>query len=331
MKRALKEGWFRLREASGAGRLQRWLHRGDLRIVTYHGVEDSDDAVVNFDRLQVGPELFRRQVEALATLYRVRPLGELMTSVAVGDPWPERSLAITFDDGYRNNFEVAAPILRQLGLPATFFVTHDYLAGRDYPWWYTLRAAIGGTPRTEVEPPGGGPRLSLRTVEERVQAALRWERALVETTLAERRPRLAGLLAMLGEMAQRPFPMMTPVEARRLHAEGFEIGTHTMQHLSCRHESFAAVQQDLEASMHELVALGVQRPPVLAYPYGHLPEDLAPLRELLLEMGVAAAVSTRMGANPPRVDRFCLRRYDLHGNRSVADVVALCSGWGGGG
>lgn len=328
MMRAFKEGLFRAGEKMGLGRIARWRHRGDLRIVTYHGVDTVDDPVVNYDRLQVDPDLFRQHVEALASRYRVSALGTLLASVKQGDPWPEHALAITFDDGYRNNHAVAAPILRQLGVPATFFVTHDYLSGRDYPWWYQLRAAIANTHLPEVESPGGDTRLSLRTVGERISAALRWERDLVCRPLTERRPRLAALLAMLREVPQRPYPMMTVVEARRLGAEGFELGTHTMQHISCRYDPPGLVLQDVEASMHALVALGVQRPPVLAYPYGHVPEDLDPLRAVLDAHGVAGAVTTEMGGNPPRADRMQLRRFDLHGNRTVAGVIALCSGLG---
>lgn len=326
MKHGLKELVFGVAERSGAGRAARWLHRRDLRIVTYHGVDAAHDDVVNYDRLQTDPDLFRRQVEALARRYRVRPLGELMAETEEGAPWPERTLAITFDDGYRNNLEVAAPLLRQIGVPATFFVAHDYLAGRDYPWWYELRAALAGTSRADVEAPEGTARMPLRTVGDRVHAAQRWEGALVRAPVVVRRPRLAALLALLGQLPEHPYPLMTPVEARRLAAGGFELGTHTVRHLSCRHEAPEEVLADLEQSMHELVALGVQRPPVLAYPYGHVPEDLEPLRAALQAWGVVAAVTTDMGGNLPTADRYRLRRFDINGNRTVGNVLALVGG-----
>src|SRR5258706_16456757 len=46
-----------------------------------------------------------------------------------------RHLAITFDDGYRNNFEHAAPVLEKLGLPATFFVVSHWIGSDVVPWW----------------------------------------------------------------------------------------------------------------------------------------------------------------------------------------------------
>jgi glycosyltransferase involved in cell wall biosynthesis/peptidoglycan/xylan/chitin deacetylase (PgdA/CDA1 family) len=105
------------------------LGRGRLTVVTYHQVKDS----VDDDGSSVGTAAFREQMQFLKANYRVMPLADAVKAIsAVGAP--ERLIAITFDDGYLDNATAAAPILRSLGLPATFFVSTDMIGGeRPFP------------------------------------------------------------------------------------------------------------------------------------------------------------------------------------------------------
>jgi len=66
--------------------------------------------------------------------FTVVPLGELVERLATGRD-VGGLLAITFDDGYLDNREVAAPILSRRGLPATFFVATDFIGSSQVPWW----------------------------------------------------------------------------------------------------------------------------------------------------------------------------------------------------
>src|SRR5437867_6333889 len=62
------------------------------------------------------------------------PLGSLVKKLETGEP-VNRELAITFDDGYRDNYECAAPILQTMGLPATFFVATRFIGTDIVAWW----------------------------------------------------------------------------------------------------------------------------------------------------------------------------------------------------
>ena len=72
-------------------------------------------------------DFFQRYFEVIA-------LGELLRRMREGES-VARCLAITFDDGYRDNFEVAAPHLRARGLPACFFVATGLVGSEKRPWW----------------------------------------------------------------------------------------------------------------------------------------------------------------------------------------------------
>ncbi len=124
------------------------MGRGRLTVLNYHQVNDHAD-----DFSTVSTAAFRQQMQFLKQNYRVVSLPEAIA--ALGTPGHcERLVAITFDDGYADNAKVAAPIMRSLELPATFFVStdmigssrpfpHDVVQGRppqDHMTWDDLRA-----------------------------------------------------------------------------------------------------------------------------------------------------------------------------------------------
>jgi len=95
-----------------------------LRILMYHRINASHPG----DRLSIHPDVFRGQMEALAGSGRpVLPLSEALTALRCAGPLPKGAVCLTFDDGFRDNFDFALPVLERLGLPATFFVVTGHV------------------------------------------------------------------------------------------------------------------------------------------------------------------------------------------------------------
>ncbi len=154
MKSRVKDALMKTYLASGLPaahqRFAARLGRGRLTVVTYHQVKDPAD-----DGSSVGIAAFRQQMEYLRDAYRVAPLKEAVRRLARKGS-AERLVAITFDDGYLDNATTAAPVLHELGLPTTFFVStdmigserpfpHDALRGRErqpHMTWDDLRSLI---------------------------------------------------------------------------------------------------------------------------------------------------------------------------------------------
>jgi len=99
-------------------------------VVAFHHVDDSEDA----RGLSIGPALFERYCRFFRRHFQVIPLRDFVGRLERREPL-HRQLAITFDDGYRNNFEHAAPVLEKFGLPATFFVVSQWIGSDVVPWW----------------------------------------------------------------------------------------------------------------------------------------------------------------------------------------------------
>lgn len=99
------------------------LARPGIRILMYHRV----DSLPEYDQLTVSPAIFRQQMEILAKRYRVIPLSQALTELASGKI-TRNTVVITFDDGYHDNVVHALPVLKELSLPATVFITTGFAA-----------------------------------------------------------------------------------------------------------------------------------------------------------------------------------------------------------
>lgn len=127
VKRLLGHGLF-------ASHLDAVLLRSAAVIVAFHRVQQTDPS----DSLSIDTATFERHCRFYQRHFHVVPLRELVERIVQGLPI-NRHLAITFDDGYRDNFENARPILESLSLPATFFVVTEWIGSDIVPWWDQAR------------------------------------------------------------------------------------------------------------------------------------------------------------------------------------------------
>lgn len=118
-------GAMRLHEAAARAAGQQFM-----TVLLFHRITDA----IPEDGLTVGTERFERICDLLARRFHVVPLGEVFRIKRSGERMPRRTVAITFDDCYRDNRD-AARVLARLALPATFFVPTAFV-GTDhvFPW-----------------------------------------------------------------------------------------------------------------------------------------------------------------------------------------------------
>ena len=98
-------------------------------VVAFHRVSDAYQ-----DSLTCSVKDFESFCRFFRDFFTVIPLGEMVGRIESGKSL-SRTLAVTFDDGYRDNYESAAPLLRSTGLPATFFVASDFIGSNTVAWW----------------------------------------------------------------------------------------------------------------------------------------------------------------------------------------------------
>lgn len=249
-------------------------------ILMYHRVTDEVRSP-----LAVSPERFKRQLAYLCDHYQVVPLRDLVARLRVETPLTAPLAAITFDDGYRDNLTIAAPILRQFGASATlFFAPGPQELGR--PFWWDLMDAIGMT-------------------DEKVLAKLKelpyveFQEMMTEA-IAELRPQ------RVTEIVKRLY--LTWDEVREWVGQGFGLGAHTLTHpilsrLTAEQARWEIWQSQVVTERQVGKAIDL-----FSYPNGRA-EDFTPeTTAILADEGFRAACTTIKGWNDHTTDPLQLRR-----------------------
>jgi peptidoglycan/xylan/chitin deacetylase (PgdA/CDA1 family) len=242
-----------------------------------------------------------------------RPMALEQASRALADnALPPRALAITFDDGYADNHDVALPILRRHGLPATFFVATGYLNGGRM-WNDTIVEAIRRTPHATLDMGRAGlPQLGPLPV-----ATLEDKRKAVGAVLAAckylpgaQREQAAEAVGKLGGAELPNDLMMSSEQVMAMHRAGMAIGGHTVRHPILATLPPAEARREMQDGKRWLENLIQQPVRAFAYPNGRPGRDYtAEHVALVREAGFDVAVSTapgagRKGSDPHQLPRF---------------------------
>jgi peptidoglycan/xylan/chitin deacetylase (PgdA/CDA1 family) len=300
--------------ASGAGSSR-------LIVLHYHRVLEAPDPM--FTGMLVERAAFAEQMAALAEYFRVLPLSEALARLRQGD-LPRRAVAVTFDDGYADNFHVAMPILQQFGLTATFFVATDYLDGGcmfNDMIFEACRHAPAGAWDTQVTKLG-----TLQVTAESQRPALALS-IIGKLRYLDPEQRLSASRTLLDSTGARPpLLMMTSREIVKAFNAGMEIGAHTASHPILATLSDAEARREIEAGRNRLESLLGAKVPLFAYPNGVPGTDYSRRDvELVRQLGFAGAVTTAPGCAGRRADRFQIPRigtWDPTRTRTVLRLLA---------
>jgi peptidoglycan/xylan/chitin deacetylase (PgdA/CDA1 family) len=172
---------------------------------------------------------------------------------------PPRSVALTFDDGYLDNYQLALPVLAKYRVPATIYLVSSTLTAGKPLWTSLLRYAIRSTPRKHASLADGEGHLvnfPLTTVDERDHAAWYFTNVLNVLTAARREAVLAELLCAL-EIEDRPRAsrwFLSRDQIREMMSHGISFGAHTITHPNLPGIQRSEAQQEIEGSKAALEA-----------------------------------------------------------------------------
>jgi peptidoglycan/xylan/chitin deacetylase (PgdA/CDA1 family) len=262
----------------------------------------------------ISPEQFERQVAYLAANCRVMALDELVESVRTQRPIPPDAVAITFDDGYRDNYEFAFPILRKYDVPATIYLVGRYIGTGDRLWFDQVLDAFQRTSRSVLRYEPLDMSLPLATVEERGKAAFQVLGCLKRDSETERPASIRSLLASLGvKTPGNDDPLMLDwSQVSEMARGGISFGSHTMTHPILTQMPIQRAWDEIVHSKSYLEER-IQRPiRTFAYPNGtrddYSPETVAAVRQA----GYESAVTTLFRDNDlDALDPFQLGRIAL--------------------
>lgn len=214
---ALAPVLHRIGHAAGLS-LSRAKELSVARIITFHavGVPSCSTAA------------FTAQLEYLQRHFRVVPLAELVQALRDGNPNLKHWVALTFDDGTRNNGTIAAPILKRLGLPATFFICPGLVGRGVWLWNHEARERLRSLPPADFAALAD----SFGRTGENLEAVIKWMKTLplhsrghIERVIRDATPNFRP-----SDTQRAEFDLMDWAELKALDPALITLGAHSTNH-----------------------------------------------------------------------------------------------------
>lgn len=276
-----------------------------LTIFIFHRVSLGDDPLLLGEP---DAATFCKRLQWITSWFSVLPL-DVAISKLRSSSLPSRAAAITFDDGYADNFDVALPILKKFGIPATFFIATGFLDGgrmwNDNIIETVRRSSSRNLNLSEL----GLGEFSLSSMDERVLAINRLI-SKIKYLPMEDRLRITNEIADVSNVKLPNDLMMTSSQILGLRDAGMQIGAHTVNHPILANIGLENARKEISMSKAYLENLIGDRVSLFAYPNGKPSIDYeVEHSHIVRDLGFDAAFSTVRGVVNSKSDYFQLPRF----------------------
>jgi CelD/BcsL family acetyltransferase involved in cellulose biosynthesis/peptidoglycan/xylan/chitin deacetylase (PgdA/CDA1 family) len=276
-------------------------------IFIYHRVNDDYDPFLP----AVPVAAFRRQMEFLKKHFPVLSLNEIASN-SFPKTGEKYCVAITFDDGYRDNFLCAFPVLKALDLPATIFLTTGCIDSGQLPWYDQISWAFKLTTQEHLSLSHlGGPDACLGGHPERLQAiskTLAWLRVIKQEDRLRYIPRVLDALRVPVRLST-PNSMLSWEEVRQMHRHKISFGAHTVSHPVLAKVKIDELEMEIIGSKKRIEEKLQSPVEHFAYPFGQPSDVSTEAKHAVQQGGFSTGVTTVWGFNRPGDDLFELKRF----------------------
>jgi peptidoglycan/xylan/chitin deacetylase (PgdA/CDA1 family) len=310
-------------------------HEPHLAILMYHRVLPKSDPRCADEQpgMWVSPETLDMHLRILQKHFALVHLDDWLLNRAAGKELPRRACAITFDDGWRDNFEYAFPVLRQHRAPATIFLVSDFVGGNYNFWPNQLMARVRATAASREVLSWPEPLAS--ALAGILPSAGSWQpgdsaldHAIERCKQAFSDEQMRNWLSGLGAVDSRGGrDLLDWAEIQEMADSALvRFGSHSRRHTRLLTSLDPTAITDEVANSKAALEARLGRPVTLfCYPNG----DVSDQAEAEVRRVYLGAVLTTSGWNRPTTDPHRLRRISLH--ESIASrpesFVARFAGW----
>lgn len=271
----------------GGYNLARALTATEPKILMYHRFTKTADGHA------VSESTFEKQVLLIKRNFNPMTLAEMAAVQQTGGKLPRHAVVITVDDGYKDFYEIAYPLLKHYGVPATFFVTTGFINKDVWLWPDQVTWILNNKTVT-----AGALQVAEHSIDlDRPQAQV-WQNVVNVFLSVPNQDRLLGL-ENLAKRCGVVLPKTVPEkyaacdweQLKEMQDAGIEIGGHTVSHPSLGHMAPAEAQWELEQCMRTLRERLGDRSRTFCYPNGQPGDYSDTVKELTRAAGFTAAVT----------------------------------------
>jgi len=291
--------------------------KNKIIILMYHRISDINNCDLDLD-IVVTPKEFERQMEYISKNYNPISFNELMECLENKKNLLGNSVIVTIDDGYKDCYMNAYPILQRYKVPATLFLATNYIDSQELYWWDKVAYAINKTNLSSFSVPELGT-YTLRSRIQRAEAIRNILKKLKKMKDGDKNKIVNELVQMLkveidNEVTKELF--LTWEEIKEMSENGMDFGAHTCSHAILTRVPFEQAKNEIIKSKSVIEGQINKKVDFFAYPGGTINDFDERIKETLKNDGFKAAVTTIHGINKlnSEIDLYSLKRIDINAN-----------------
>ena len=325
--KSLKIKIYKFAKIFGFFKLAEMWTKKDLRILCYHGLSVFDEMSTHSDIFMTKEKFEKRMKIIRARKVNVMPLTTALDKLSKGEI-RDVSTVVTFDDGFRDNYTIALPILEKYKIPATLYVATYYVDHQGPVFRLMLQWMMRRTLKTSVIFPGIDKSFPLTTPEERHSAfevAKVWgEKELNHEQRTDFLARLAPLLdaPYTEALEHKMFHFLSNDELKSMSDRGVDIELHTHRHAVCNEK--IDLKKEIRDNQESLLRHIGRTPTHFCYPSGVWSPAIA---DQLAALNISSATTCDLGLNTKETSRYKLNRFLDSEHCSEIEFEAELSGF----
>lgn len=298
-----------------------------LVVFNYHRIGNPQETELDRALYSASAQEFENQVRFLKRNFDVVRIADL--HLVLNDP-AAQAVMITFDDGYRDNYELALPILKANGTPALFFIASGYLDDQPVSWWDEVAWMVRSSAKSEIDwQKWFSAPLPLQN-EAEISRAIKELLLKLKAVPEEESTRFLDELGQITETGRCDQSVieklwMTWDMVREMDHSGMDIGGHTVNHPVLANCDSSRQRSEIQDSKQRIETEIGHQINAFSYPVGQQDSFTDETKELLREAGYDWGFSFYGGYCPPvEFDPYDLKRMPVekHLNRNLFRSIA---------
>jgi len=303
MKRFLKHSLLSAEKMFGVFRKRREQNKSRLLVLCYHSVVSDDSPVNTRTNIAVSQNEFEKQIALIRKRWNPVSLADVESACFGKRSLPDYSVLVTFDDGFRNNYTLAAPILKKHEVSAIVFLTTGLIGNTELLWPQEVKERmIDGTSKNKD-----------REVAAEKAVAECKEMSYEDRVVYLEELRKSTTLNLEVPWKKELYEFMSWEEVRQIRKFGVELGGHTVSHPILSSLSLEKLRDELRFCKEKIESELGEKCFSFAYPNGRKVDFNDTVIEEAKQMGVRVAFNlygrrNPVMLNPMSIDRFCVTR-----------------------
>lgn len=315
----------------GGYRLARWISRRTPRILMYHRFSEQPRPGY-VDRVA-----FERQIAYLKKHFRLMRLDQMLDMMCEPESRMDNIVVITVDDGYRDFYKIAYPVLKQHQMPATLFLTTHFVDGEFWLWPDRIRYILQQSTRLSgMDVPGFKSGFDIK-LDERGRDIL-WQRITSYLLSISEVDKLAWMDdfaiqqgVSLPEIPVDEFSAVDWEQVVEMMEVNIEMGAHSRTHPSLGRIDSERLAYEVLGSVKDIEEHSGRRPVSFCYPNGQPGDYTDQVKAQVKQAGCKGAVTAFYDSNvmddPYELRRFTASEKSFQFAKSVNGIELLAARW----